>query len=98
MNIIYNPDFENKLNTILEYIAKDKPSATIKFALELEEQILNIPTNPLMYEKSKFFRSENIRDMVYKKYTIVYEINFTDEFIEIIEIFNRNKPVNINNC
>jgi hypothetical protein len=30
--------------------------------------------------------------MIYKKYTIVYEVNLENDTIEIMRIFNRNKP------
>jgi len=34
---------------------------------------------------------KNIRDMIYKGYTITYEINIQNETIEILDIFNQNK-------
>lgn len=46
MKIIYNPSFENQLIDILNYIALDKPSVSVRFALELEKSILEIPTFP----------------------------------------------------
>jgi len=92
MKIIYNPSFESQLIDILNYIALDKPSASIKFALELEKLILKIPTFPFKYKQSFYFENKNIRDMTYKKYTITYEVNLDNNTIEILKIFNRNKP------
>ena len=92
MKIIYNPSFENQLINILNYIALDKPSASIKFALDLEKLILEIPTFPFKYKQSFYFENKNIRDMIYKKYTITYEVNLDNNTIEILKIFNRNKP------
>jgi len=51
MNIIYKKNFEKQLLQIVNYIARDKISASIKFANELEEQIFLIPDNPLKYRK-----------------------------------------------
>jgi len=74
MKIIYNPIFENELLHIVNHIAEDKPNASIKFALELKS-ILNIPLFPFKYKPSTYFEDKNVRDMTYKKYTIVYEVN-----------------------
>jgi len=38
MKIIYNPEFENNLIKILDYIALDKPQASVK----LEGQLMKI--------------------------------------------------------
>ena len=93
MKIIYKTTFERELIQIVDYIAQDKKSASLKFAYELEKSILLILDNPLKYKQSIYFNDKNIRDMTYKGYTIVYEINFEKELIEIFKIFNRNKPL-----
>ncbi len=92
MKIVYNPIFENELLHIVNKIANDKPNASIKFALELEKSILDIPIFPFKYKPSSYFSDKNIRDMTYKKYTVVYEVNLDANTIEILKIFNQNKP------
>ncbi len=92
MRIINNPDFSKKLKDILRYIAHDKPSASIKFKKELQINIKNIIGNPYIYPPSKYFNDKNVRDMTYKKYTIIYQVNLDRNTIEIMKIFNRNKP------
>jgi len=92
MKVIYNPIFENELLHIVNHIAEDKPNASIKFALELEKSILDIPIFPFKYKPSSYFNDKNVRDMTYKKYTLVYEVNLDANTIEILKIFNQNKP------
>jgi len=92
MTIIYNPIFEEEMIQIMNYIALDKPNASIKFALELEELILDIPYFPFKYKPSLYFQDKNIRDMTYKGYTIIYQVNLDKNTIEILKIFNKNKP------
>jgi len=92
MKIIYNPEFENNLIKILDYIALDKPQASINFALELEESISNLVNFPYKYRKSIYFNDENIRDLIFKGYTVIYRINSIKKEIEILRIFNKNKP------
>ena len=92
MTIIHKPTFSKQLKQILEYIAQDKPSASMKFKNDLKERINLIPSNPIMYRESIYFNDKNIRDMVHKDYTIVYRIRPIKQEIEILRIFNKNKP------
>jgi len=92
MNIVYNPTFKSELKNILAYIAKDKPSASLNFKNELKRSIDAIPVNLFQYRPSFYFNDKNIRDMTFKGYTIVYEVNFEKDCIEILQMFNRNKP------
>ena len=93
MIIIYKPTFFKQLKQIIEYIAQDKPSASMKFKNELKERINLIPDNPIMYRQSKYFEDKNIRDMVHKGYTIIYRVRPMKKEIEILRIFNKNKPI-----
>ena len=78
MKIIYNPIFEDELLHIVNRVAEEKPNASIKFALELEKSILHIPIFPFKYKPSVYFDDKNVRDMTYKKYTVVYEVNLDE--------------------
>jgi plasmid stabilization system protein ParE len=93
MQISYKKTFENQLLQIVNYIAKDKVKASINFANELEELIFLIPDNRFKYRQSIYFKNENIRDMTYKGYTINYKVNCEKDLIEILRIFNKNKPL-----
>lgn len=84
--------YKNNLFQILDYIAQDKFSASEDFKNELDELINNLPTFPYKFKKSKYFDNDNIRDMVYKGYTIIYRVNLDKNTIDIIRIFNKNKP------
>ena len=93
MQIKLDKKFEINFNLILEYIAKDKLSASKKFRKDLFKQIKNLPNYPYKFRKSFYFNDENIRDMIFKKYTIVYEIDVDNDMIIILNIFNKNKPL-----
>jgi len=84
--------FKESFEHIFEYIAQDKFSVARKFKKELFEQIKDIPHFPYKYRKSFYYDSEMNRDMTFKKYTIVYEIDLESNRIVILDIFNRNKP------
>ncbi len=87
--------YKNQLIIILKHIAKDKITASENFYTNLNETIEEIPNFPFKYRKSIYFEDDNIRDMIFKGYTIIYRINIKKDLIEIIRIFNKNKPTKL---
>lgn len=92
MKIIRSRRFQINLLITLQHIAKDKVSASKNFQKELDKLINNIPNFPFKYRQSIYFNDKNIRDLIYNKHTINYEINLEENRIEILNIFNHNKP------
>ena len=81
MKIIFKDTFVDRLEKQIEFIALDSPSIARKFKNKLLAQIKQIPRNPYQYRKSIYFNDINIRDMIFKGYTIVFRI--TDTAIEV---------------
>ena len=92
MRINRSPLYKNNLFQILDYIAQDKLSASEDFLNKLDKLINNLPNFPFKFRKSQYFDDENIRDMIYKGFTIIYRVNETEKRIDIIRIFHKNKP------
>ena len=90
MQIIETDKYKKQLKEIVFYIKKDKVTASIEFVKSLKENVNNVTNFPYKYKKSIYYENENIRDMTFEGYTIVYEV-FEDK-IEIMTIFNQNKP------
>jgi len=93
MQIKFDKKFVINFNLVLEYIAKDKLSASKKFKKDLFEQIKSLSHYPYKFRKSFYFNDELVRDMTFKKYTIIYEIDAANNIIIILNIFNKNKPL-----
>jgi len=90
MKIVETEQFKFELEEIINFITQDKIEAAINFAIELKESINNLIVFPYMYRKSIYFNDDNIRDMVFKKYTVVYEVKKNK--IVLLSIFKENKP------
>lgn len=73
------------LFSIIQYIAKDKPSAAKVFARELDKHIVSLIQFPYKYRQSKYYEDEHYRDLTYKGYTVIYKI--TEDTIQILDIF-----------
>lgn len=93
MQIKLDKKFETNFNIIFEYIAKDKISAAKKFKTLLFKQLKNLPNYPHKSRKSLYFNNEKIRDMIFKGYTVVYEVDIENSLIIILNIFHKNQPL-----
>ena len=83
MNLRILKSFRGKLNEQVEYIAKDKPGAARKFKSDVLNRIKNIPSMPFACRRSIFFDREDIRDLVFKGYIIVYKVDETEDMITV---------------
>jgi len=92
LKIIESEKFKLNLQIITKRIKEDKQGVAIKFAKELKIAIVNLNNSPYKYRKSFYFDDENIRDMTYKGYTIVYKIDIQNDILVVADIFNQNKP------
>ncbi len=83
MKLKITDSFRDKLNDQIKFIAKDKPSAARKFKTELLKRIREIPRTPYRNRKSIFFDRNEIRDLIFIGYIIVYKINEKENIIEV---------------
>lgn len=75
MQIIFSDSFGARLDAILEYISEDSVNEALSFNRELHKKIKEIPLMPYKYRKSIHFNNNDIRDMIFKGYTIAYLID-----------------------
>ncbi|MBE0498801.1 MAG: type II toxin-antitoxin system RelE/ParE family toxin [Campylobacterales bacterium] len=85
MRIEKNPSFNNKLFSILKYIATNNPANAKNFKKELDKKITALANMPFKYRQSIYYDDMNVRDLVFKGYTVPYIID--NETIVIIDIF-----------
>lgn len=81
MKINFRESFQDRFLRQIEYIALDNPNAARKFRDGVLNAIKKLPQNAMICRKSIYFDSDSIRDMIYKGYTIVFEI--TEDTIEV---------------
>lgn len=82
--------FDSELEIIIEFIAKDSPNRALQFFDELVSKINQIPSNPYIRRKRKSLDDDNIREMIFKGYTIPFFIDNENEKILVLGIFNQN--------
>ncbi|MGB0888143.1 MAG: type II toxin-antitoxin system RelE/ParE family toxin [Vicingaceae bacterium] len=91
MKIKILKEFSTKLTLQVEFIAKDKTSAARKFKKDVLKLISNLAQMPYQHRKSIYFYNDNIRDLVFKGYTIVYRIKPSKKEIEVFGLIKHEK-------
>jgi len=85
--VIRKREYLNELKKILSFISLDSANRARVFKKQLDLRVDNLSCFPYKYRKSLHHQNENVRDLIYKGYTIVYRINQKSESIEVIDIF-----------
>jgi plasmid stabilization system protein ParE len=87
VNIQYNPNFRKNFGFIWDYIAKDSVNRANNFKSKLKLSIQNLENFPYKYRQSNYYDDINIRDLIFKGYTVPYLINSNTNTIVILDIF-----------
>ena len=82
--------FKEELEIIVNFIALDSVNRALEFFDNIIAKINNIPDNPYIYRKRISTNDENIRELIFKGYTVPFYIDKTDNKIIILGIFNQN--------
>ena len=88
MKIKLTKEFNFDLLDIIDFIAKDKPLAARKFKKDLLNNLKKDLKFPYHFKKSIYSNDENVRDYVFKRYTIVYKVDIKFEIVSIVAIIN----------
>ncbi len=86
MRIIRSKKYTQALKNIITHISKDSKTRAFNFKNELEKVVNNLINMPYKFRASIYFTDENIRDLIFKGYTIVYKINEPQDTITVIGI------------
>ncbi|MDO9266640.1 MAG: type II toxin-antitoxin system RelE/ParE family toxin [Sulfurimonas sp.] len=86
MKILKREAFNREFKEILYFIAQDSKTNAKRFKNELIEKVNDLGFMPYKFRKSIFFHDDNIRDLVFKGYVIVYSIDEQENIITIIGI------------
>jgi plasmid stabilization system protein ParE len=92
MNIIKSKKFNENLKNTLQFIALDSVENAKAFKSELFLKLRNIPNFPYKARSSKYYDDENVRDLIYKGYTIPYLIDESSDTIVVLHIFKYQLP------
>ncbi len=90
MQIICSELYEKQLKEILEPLVKEDISFAKKFKMYLDTIIINIPTKVDKYKKSIYFDDENIKDLEYEDFTVVFYVEKSNSSYIILGIVKKS--------
>ena len=85
-----SPRFEEEFEIIVDFIALDSVNRALEFYDELIFKIKKISHSPYSYRKKNNSESPTTRELIFKGYTIPFEIDQKNNKIIILGIFNQN--------
>ena len=88
MVVRYSTAFIEQLEHIVSFIAKDSQARADEFSITLRDKIESIPDMPYRFRQNQTLQDENIRDLIYKGYVVVFAIK--QDYIDILAIFKHN--------
>lgn len=86
MKILCSELYENQLQDILRELAAIDFDSTKKFKTYLDTIIINIPTKASKYKKSIYYDDENVKDVEYEDYTVIFHMDIDKKNYLILSI------------
>lgn len=87
MKILRKKEYSTALKIILKYISKDSKNRALSFKSQLDKRINNLNNFPFKFRQSKLYDDENVRDMTFKGYSIIYFVEEEKDRISVVDIF-----------
>ena len=81
--------FKEELQSVVNFIAIDSPSRALDFFDDIVLKIETIPENPYIFRKRQSL-DDNIRELIFKGYTVPFFIDKQNNKIIVLGIFNQN--------
>jgi len=87
VKIEFDPLFEECLLTILSFIEEDSAMRADAFEQILFDRLEDLVFFPLKFRQSNYYDDPNIRDFIFKGYTIPYLVDEAEGRIVVLDIF-----------
>jgi len=89
MQVIWTREALDRLSEIEDYIAKDSPERAIGFVNYLTDQGEALKDHPKIGRVVPELANENIRELIAKKYRIIYRVS--KKRVEILTVFEGHR-------
>ncbi len=93
MKIVRSQKYTKSLQEAIRFISLDSKTSALNFKYVLDTHINNLDSMPLKFRKSIYFNDDNIRDLIFKGYTVVYKIDTIKDTITIIGLQNTQEKL-----
>ena len=91
--LIWSPAARDDLHDIVTFIARDNMNRAMSFGFELISEIDRLKDFPVSGRVVPEYRSDDIREIVFRPYRIVYRVNHTNRHCEIARIWHSARGI-----
>jgi plasmid stabilization system protein ParE len=86
--LIWSPAARDDLHDIVGFIARDNPNRAMSFGYELISETDRLQEFPELGRSVPEYRDDNIREMIFRPYRIVYRIDHEQRVCEIARVWH----------
>ena len=91
--LVWSPGARDDLHDIITFIVRDNPDRAMSFGYDLMSQMDRLREFPESGRIVPEYRNNNIREIIFRPYRIVYRINHTKTLCEIARIWHSARGV-----
>ena len=93
MKILWTQTAIDRVTEIHDYIKTDSPISAQKWVELILEKILKLQSLPKIGRKVPEINSENVRELIYNNYRIIYKIENATIYIMTVRHFKQILPI-----
>jgi toxin ParE1/3/4 len=91
--LIWSPAARDDLHDIVVFIACDNPDRAMSFGYQLISEIDRLQDFPEQGRIVPEYRNDNVREIIFRPYRIVYRINHDSKLCEIVRVWHSARGI-----
>ena len=91
--LIWSPAARDDLHDIIVFIARDNPNRAMSFGYELISEIDRLTDFPNSGRIDPEYRNDNIREIVFRPYRIVYRVDHERALCELARVWHSARGI-----
>jgi len=91
--LIWSPAARDALHDIVVFIAQDNPNRAMSFGYELISETDRLQEFPALGRIVPEYRNDDIREIVFRPYRIVYRVNHGNKLCEIARVWHSARGI-----
>ena len=91
--LIWSPAARDDLHDIIVFIARDNPNRAMSFGYELISETDHLQEFPELGRIVPEYRSDNIREIVFRLYRIVYRVDHERKLCQIARVWHSARGI-----
>ena len=91
--LIWSPAARDDLHDIVVFIARDNPNRAMSFGYELISETERLREFPELGRVVPEYRSDNLREILFRPYRIVYRLDHERKFCQIARVWHSARGI-----